>query len=101
MKLTNEFQPIREWATQRGLYDKGDPKTQALKLVEEMGELAQSILKDDQPELEDAIGDCVVVLTNLAALKGTTIEECINSSYNVIASRTGKMVNGTFVKDSK
>jgi NTP pyrophosphatase (non-canonical NTP hydrolase) len=94
MKLTNEFQPIREWATQRGLYDKGDPKTQALKLVEEMGELAQSILKDDQPELEDAIGDCVVVLTNLAALKGITIEECINSSYNVISS-------STFVKDSK
>jgi hypothetical protein len=46
------------------------------------------------------IGDCVVVLTNLAALKGYTIEECINSAYSVIAKRTGKMVNGTFVKDN-
>ena len=100
MKLTNEFQPIREWAQQRGLYEKGDPKTQALKLVEEMGELVQAILKQDQPEFEDAIGDCVVVLTNLAELSGTTIEECINSSYDVIASRKGKMVNGTFVKES-
>ena len=100
MKLTNEFQPIREWAKQRGLHEKGDPKTQALKLVEEMGELAQAILKQDQPEFEDAIGDCVVVLTNLAELNGTTIEECINSSYNVIAARKGKMVNGTFVKES-
>ena len=100
MKLTNEFDPIRQWADERGLYTKGDPKTQALKLVEEMGELAQSILKEDNEEFEDAIGDCVVVLTNLAALNGTTIEDCINSSYNVIASRKGKMVNGTFVKES-
>ena len=68
MELTNEFEPIRQWARERGLYAKGDPKTQALKLVEEMGELAQAILKDDKAEFQDAIGDCVVVLTNLAEL---------------------------------
>ena len=43
MDLTNEFQPIRDWAAERGLYDKGDPKTQALKLMEEVGELAETI----------------------------------------------------------
>lgn len=100
MELTNEFEPIRQWAKERGLYAKGDPKTQALKLVEEMGELAQAILKDDKAEFQDAIGDCVVVLTNLAALNGDTIEDCINESYNVIAKRKGKMINGTFVKES-
>ena len=100
MKLTNEFQPIRDWAKQRGLYEKGDPKTQALKLVEEMGELAQAILKDDKAEFQDAIGDCVVVLTNLAELNGDSIEDCINEFYNVIAKRKGKMINGTFVKES-
>lgn len=100
MNLTNEFEPIRQWAEERGLYAKGDPKTQALKLVEEMGELAQAILKDDKAEFQDAIGDCVVVLTNLAALNGDTIEDCINESYNVIAKRKGKMINGTFVKES-
>lgn len=99
MKLTNEFEPIREWATNKGIYEKGDPKTQYIKLSEEMGELAMSILKNDESEFKDAIGDCVVVLTNLAKLKGYTIEDCINGSYNVIAKRTGKMVNGTFVKD--
>jgi NTP pyrophosphatase (non-canonical NTP hydrolase) len=99
MELVNEFEPIREWALNKGIYEKGDPKTQYIKLSEEMGELAMSLLKNDEAEFKDAIGDCVVVLTNLAKLKGYTIEECINGSYNVIAKRTGKMVNGTFVKD--
>ena len=99
MELTNEFESIREWATNKGIYEKGDPKTQFIKLSEEMGELAMSILKNDEAEFKDAIGDCVVVLTNLAYLNGVKIEDCINGSYNVIAKRTGKMVNGTFVKD--
>jgi len=99
MKLTNEFESIREWATNKGIYEKGDPKTQFIKLSEEMGELAMSILKNDPEEFMDAIGDCAVVLTNLAHLNGVKIEDCINGSYNVIAKRTGKMVNGTFVKD--
>jgi len=94
------FDDIREWAKERGLYDKGDTKTQYLKLMEEAGELGRAILKDDQSEFVDAIGDMVVVLTNLAHLGGTSIEECIDSAYNVISKRTGKMVNGTFVKDN-
>ncbi len=99
MKLTNEFSTIRDWAANKGIYASGDPKTQYIKLQEEAGELAKAILKNDDVEFIDAIGDCVVVLTNLAALKGYTIEECINSAYEVIAKRTGKMENGTFVKD--
>lgn len=93
------FDNIRAWATVRGLYEKGDPNTQFVKLQEEAGELAKALLKNDQPEVIDAIGDMVVVLTNLAHLRGVTIEECIDSAYDVISKRTGKMVNGTFVKD--
>lgn len=99
MNLTNEFDLIREWAENKGIYQKGDVKTQYLKLLEETGELAKSILKEDNDEFIDAIGDCVVVLTNLAKLKGYNIEDCINSAYKVISKRTGKMQNGTFVKD--
>jgi NTP pyrophosphatase (non-canonical NTP hydrolase) len=99
MKLFNEFKPIRDWAESKGIYEKGDVKTQYLKLIEESGELSRSILKNDEDEFIDAIGDCVVVLTNLAKLKGYNIEDCINSAYNVISKRTGKMQNGTFVKD--
>ena len=94
-----QFDLIRDWARERGLYKKGDPKTQALKLVEEIGEICRAILKDDHEETIDGIGDAVVVLTNLAELCGTDIEYCIDSAYNVISKRTGKMVNGTFKKD--
>ncbi len=93
------FDLIREWATERGLYDKGDTKTQYCKLMEEAGELGKAILKEDQHEFVDAIGDMVVVLTNLAHLGGTTIEECIDAAYNEIKNRKGKMSNGTFVKE--
>lgn len=99
MELKNEFQSIRDWAKERGIYEKGDPRTQFLKLQEEVGELAKAILKNDEEEFIDAIGDCVVVLTNLAALKGISIEDCINSAYAVIVNRKGKMINGTFVKN--
>jgi len=98
---SERFQRIRDWAGERGLYTKGDTKTQFCKLMEEAGELGRAILKDDQPEFIDAIGDMVVVLTNMAHLGGTTIEECIDTAYKVISKRTGKMVNGTFVKDEK
>lgn len=95
----DRFQLIRDWAGERGLYTNGDSKTQFCKLMEEAGELGRAILKDDKTEFVDAIGDMVVVLTNLAHLGGTTIEECIDTAYKVISKRTGKMVNGTFVKD--
>ena len=68
--------------------------------MEEAGELGRAILKDDQPEIVDAIGDMVVVLTNLSELAGYKIEHCVDAAYNVISKRTGKMQNGTFVKDT-
>jgi NTP pyrophosphatase (non-canonical NTP hydrolase) len=111
MKLENEFQPIRDWAEEKGIYKKGDLKTQVLKLQEESGELCKAVLNNDEFEIIDAIGDCVVVLTSIAELadkhfKGgavapITIEYAINSAYTVINKRKGKMINGTFVKDEK
>ena len=95
----DRFDLIRDWAATRGLYDKGNSHTQYVKLQEEAGELAKALLKNDKPEIIDAIGDMVVVLTNLAHLEGTEIEDCIDSAYVEIAARTGKMINGTFVKD--
>jgi NTP pyrophosphatase (non-canonical NTP hydrolase) len=93
------YDSIRTWANDKGIYDKGDSKTQYLKLMEEAGELAEAILKEDQPEIIDAIGDMVVVLTNLARMEGHKIEDCVTSAYNVIKERTGQMINGTFVKN--
>src|SRR6478609_7835418 len=95
----NRFELIRAWAEDRGLYAKGDVKTQYIKLGEEFGELGHGIIKQKEDEVKDAIGDMVVVLTNLAYLAGFSIEECIDSAYDVISKRTGKMVNGSFIKD--
>ena len=58
-----------------------------------------SCSKDNQVEFVDAIGDMVVVLTNMAMLGGTSIETCIDAAYDEIKNRKGKMVNGTFVKN--
>jgi len=100
VNLTNYFPLIRDWAQDRGIYDKGNSHTQYVKLMEEAGELAEALLKNDKYEVKDAIGDMVVVLTNLAVLEGMQIENCIESAYNEIANRKGKMENGTFVKQT-
>ena len=94
------FTKIRRWAYERGIYDKGDSKTQYVKLMEEAGELARALLKNDKPEVIDSIGDIVVVLTNLAKLEKLDIEDCIENAYETISNRTGKMMNGTFVKNT-
>jgi len=97
---SNVYDLIRVWAKEKGIYDKGDSKTQYVKLMEEAGELAKALLKDDKPEIIDAIGDMVVVLTNLAKLENLLIEDCVVSAYNVIKNRKGKMIGGTFVKET-
>jgi len=97
-RVFSKFDLIRQWAKERGIYDKGNSHTQYVKLMEEAGELAAALLNKDSYEIKDAIGDMVVVLTNLAALEGMTIENCIDAAYKEIANRTGTMLNGTFVK---
>ena len=92
------FDTIRSWASERGLYRKGNPITQFAKLQEETGELARGLLKKDKEMIIDSIGDAVVVLTNLAHLCGFQIEDCIDHAYNEIKDREGSMINGTFVK---
>jgi len=99
-EVPNVYDLIRRWAIERDIYVNGDAKTQFIKLIEETGELSKAILKDDKNEFIDAIGDCVVVLTNLAAMKGLNIEDCVVSAYTEIKDRKGSMQNGTFVKDT-
>jgi phosphoribosyl-ATP pyrophosphohydrolase len=95
---SDRFDLIRDWAAARGIFENGDGKTQYIKLMEEAGELAVALLNKDAYEIKDAIGDMIVVLTNLAHLEGFQVEECIDSAYKEIANRTGVMHNGTFVK---
>ena len=101
MQLTNEFDTIREWAKERGIYEKGNIDTQFEKLIEEVNELKQGLENENDDEIIDAIGDCVVVLTNLANFIDVDIEYCINIAYEVIKNRKGVMKNGFFEKDAK
>jgi len=97
MELTHK---IKEWAKARGLFD-GDPTRQMLKLIEEVGELSAAMARNNRDNEVDAIGDIYVVLTILAMQLGYNIEDCIEKSYNVISKRTGKLINGVFVKDEE
>ena len=147
----NELQQnIIKWAEDKGIFEKSDPTSQFLKTIEELGELASAVNKNDLPEIKDAIGDVTVTLILLAEMKddaidlddeiiwgfsniktavvvlttylfkafrsseyddaihilntmanhyGWTLQECLQSAYDVISKRTGKMENGVFVKD--
>jgi len=99
MNTIKEFEQVREWAEARGLYAKGDVKTQFVKLMEEAGEVARAVIKNDDKEFKDGLGDMVVVLVNLAHIYGTSLEECLALAYAEIKNRTGSMKNGSFVKD--
>lgn len=90
---------IEQWAKDKGILDKATPMKQAMKTQEELTELCNAILDNDREEIKDAIGDIIVTLIIQAKMQGMTIEECLNAAYDVISKRTGKMVNGQFVKD--
>ena len=97
----NHFDNIRQWANDRNLIEGSDPKSQMLKLAEEMGELAGALARGKEYEAFDAIGDMVVVLTILAAQLDLPIEDCIASAWREIKDRKGQMVNGVFIKEEE
>ena len=99
-KHEDRFDLIRNWAAERGIYDNGSSGVQYLKFIEEAGELAEALLNKDKAEIKDAIGDIVVVLTSIAKFEDMLIEDCIDSAYAEISNRKGKMIDGTFVKET-
>ena len=72
---------------------------QALKTQEEVTELLNAIVDNDRTEVKDAIGDIVVTVIIQAHMHGFSLQDCLQSAYDVISKRKGKMVNGQFVKD--
>lgn len=94
------FALIRNWAAARNLIQGSSPDRQIEKLREEMDELHQAIVNQDHVEYIDAIGDCVVVLTIMAAQRGLNIEDCIAAAYDEIKDRKGRMIDGVFVKEA-
>lgn len=95
-----KFDRIRRWAAARNLIQGSTPEKQIPKLIEEVQELTDAIGADDREEFIDAIGDCIVVLTIMAAQKGINVEDCIDAAWNEIKDRKGRMVDGVFVKEA-
>ena len=99
MNLIEVEAAIVKWSADRGILANGSAQTQCLKLMSELGELADNLAKGK--DITDDIGDCFVVLTNIARLTGTTLEECANHAYEEIKDRKGFLnENGTFIKES-
>lgn len=89
---------VEQWFVDRGL-DKRDGSGQLEKLQEEVDELKQAYIEVNREEEIDAVGNILVVLIGYCLQRGLDIEECLSVAYNVIKNRTGKVVNGVFVKD--
>lgn len=88
---------VERWAEERGLTS-ADPIKQLAKLMEEVGELAEGLVKDKKDLTLDGIGDAVVVLIILARQIDSSLEECLQIAYSEIKNRKGKTVKGVFVK---
>ena len=99
MKI-QQLQPlVIQWAKEKGILEKVTPIKQACKTAEEVLELQNAILDNDADGIKDALGDILVTIIIGAEMQNLTLDECLESAYNVISKRTGKIINGQFVKD--
>jgi|TARA_B100000768_G_C11253581_1_gene365292 NTP pyrophosphatase (non-canonical NTP hydrolase) len=89
---------IEDWHHQRNLVEGSTDKDQYMKLIQEAGELSDSICKGK--DIRDDIGDMMVVLINIMVRNDLSLEECLKVAYDDIKGRTGRMVDGVFVKES-
>jgi NTP pyrophosphatase (non-canonical NTP hydrolase) len=92
---------IVNWSAERGIFAYSTVEKQYEKLQEEMNELKLAIDKRDRTEVKDAVGDCIVVLTNLSHMFGYHLEQCLAHAWTEIKDRKGKMIDGKFVKDKE
>ncbi|WP_274307518.1 MazG-like family protein [Solibacillus daqui] len=88
---------VEQWSIDKGL-DNAESSKQFLKCSEELGEVAAALARNDMNALRDGIGDVVVTLIILAQQNGMDLHECLNCAYDEIKGRTGKMIDGVFVK---
>lgn len=108
-------QKVIEWAGEKGILEKATPIAQCDKTFEEVEELAEALeaqrmnlfefinskqkVVNTKFEIQDALGDILVTIIIQAEMQGLKLEDCLQSAYDVISKRTGKMLNGQFVKD--
>lgn len=97
-RLTYLYSQIADWHHDRNLIEGSTDKDQVLKLIQEVGELSDSICK--QKDIHDDIGDIMVVLINILERRELELVDCLSVAYNDIKDRKGKMIDGIFVKEA-
>lgn len=97
-RLFDQQKRALNWAQSRGLLRAQIIQPQALKLVEEVGELIGAVLKNDTQNQHDELGDVLVCLTVLADQLGLDWGDCLRRANDKIENRTGKTENGVFIK---
>ncbi|TGE15233.1 MazG-like family protein [Staphylococcus petrasii] len=97
--LDQLVEQVQAWSVDKNLHN-GNPDRQALKFYEEAGEVAAALSRGRMDALKDGIGDTVVTLIILAQQHDMTLQECLQYAYDEIKGRTGKTINGTFIKQS-
>ena len=90
---------IRTWGHERNIISGLTPKDQLPKLVEELGELGGAIARGKREVFIDSIGDIIVVLTLMAAMEDTSLQEALNHAWNEIKDRRGIVRDGIFIKE--
>tara|TARA_R100001079_G_C4344293_1_gene108307 strand:+ start:295 stop:582 length:288 start_codon:yes stop_codon:yes gene_type:complete len=88
---------IEQWHEDRNLIEGSTDKDQVLKLIQELGELSDSVCKEK--DMKDDLGDMLVVMINIMKRNNITIEQCLQKAYDDIKDRKGRMVDGIFVKE--
>ena len=92
---------VLRWAEARKIIPNSSSQVQALKLVSEVGELCDALIKKDRDGVIDGLGDALVVLIILADIEGLNLLSCLESAYDEIKDRRGILQpNGVFIKET-
>lgn len=97
MTESNYEELIGQWHRDRNLIEGSTDKDQYLKLIQEAGELSDSLCKGK--DIRDDVGDMMVVLINIMVRNNLTVKDCLKVAYADIKDRKGKMIDGIFVKE--
>ena len=89
---------VIKWHHDRNLIEGSSDKDQALKLLQELGELSDSVCKGK--DIKDDIGDMLVVILNITTRNNISLTECLAKAWEDIKDRKGRMIDGIFVKET-
>lgn len=104
----NKFENVRSWSTIRGIgADESKSldkrlQSQMQRVFQEVNEIHEALVVEDWEEFEDACGDAIVTIINIAKIKGMKAEECLAKAFGVIEFRKGLTRDaGDFVRYGK